>query len=60
MNGYLINNKNIVIDPISGKAMLGKNLDRNLSSNSLRDRRSSGYEQDRVRQFIKQRKSVNP
>lgn len=52
-NSYLISSKNIVIDPISGQPMLGKNLDRGLNMNSLKDRRSTNIgPEERVKKFL--------
>ena len=53
-----LNNKNIVIDPISGRPMLGKNLDKELNNVSLKDRKNNNFEtQDRVREFLKQKRA---
>jgi hypothetical protein len=59
MNAYNVNSRNIVIDPISGKPMLGKNLDKSLSNTSLKDRSDFSFGEDRVRTFLKQRKMTN-
>lgn len=54
LNDSSLNNKNIVIDPISGRPMLGKNLDKELNNISLKDRKDSNFEsQDRVKEFLK-------
>lgn len=59
MNAYLVNNRNIVIDPISGQPMMGKNLDRSLNNSSLKDRSDISFGEDRVRKFLKQRQLTN-
>ena len=47
-----------MIDPISGRPMLGKNLDKDLSNISLKDRRNTKFEVgDRVREFLKSKKA---
>jgi hypothetical protein len=55
----VISNKSIVIDPISGKVMLGKNIDRGLWSSSLKDRMATNFDKsDRVREFLKQKRTA--
>jgi len=46
----MINDSNIIIDPISGRAMLGKN--------SLQDRKSCDFKGNRVRKFLKDKRML--
>ena len=54
-----VSSKNIVINPISGRTMLGKNLDnKQLNISSLRDRHSSQYPiGDRVKMYLKENRN---
>ncbi|CAI2375183.1 unnamed protein product [Moneuplotes crassus] len=51
MNSLFVSERSIVIDPISGRAMLG--------SNSIQDLNSGDYPQDRVRKFMKDQRLTN-
>ncbi|CAI2374800.1 unnamed protein product [Moneuplotes crassus] len=51
MNTFLVSDRTIVIDPISGRAILGKN--------SLQDRKSVDYKEDRLRQFMRDRRMTS-
>ena len=57
-NNSEVSDKNIVIDPISGRPILGKNLDKSLNNLSLNDRKNTKFDVgDRVREFLKVKRS---